>query len=79
VYTNPLLHSGHCGAAAQQTSRLPNLRKLSFHRLFLLGALMMFRDSKNGVAKFEVPGGLVAGTEESRGKIGLDRPNRQWE
>lgn len=28
--------------------------------------------------KFEVQGGLVAGTEDSRGKISLDRPNRQW-
>ncbi|KAI9670498.1 MAG: alpha,alpha-trehalase nth1 [Caeruleum heppii] len=29
--------------------------------------------------KFEVYGGLVSGTEESRGVIGLDRPNRQWD
>ncbi|CAK5269700.1 unnamed protein product [Mycena citricolor] len=29
--------------------------------------------------KFEVLGGLVPGTEESRGKISLDRPNRQWD
>ena len=29
--------------------------------------------------KFEVIGGLVSGTEESRGKISLDRPNRQWD
>ncbi len=29
--------------------------------------------------KFEVFGGLVSGTEESRGVIGLDRPNRQWD
>ncbi|KAI0067286.1 alpha,alpha-trehalase-neutral trehalase [Artomyces pyxidatus] len=29
--------------------------------------------------KFEVLGGLVSGTEESRGKISLDRPNRQWD
>jgi len=29
--------------------------------------------------KFEVTGGLVCGTEESRGKIALDRPNRQWD
>ncbi|KAJ3079765.1 alpha,alpha-trehalase nth1 [Quaeritorhiza haematococci] len=28
---------------------------------------------------FEVVGGLVSGTEESRGRIGLDRPNRQWD
>lgn len=28
--------------------------------------------------KFEVAGGLVSGTEESRGIISLDRPNRQW-
>ncbi|CAG8503294.1 10218_t:CDS:2, partial [Cetraspora pellucida] len=29
--------------------------------------------------KFEVLGGLVSGTEESRGPITLDRPNRQWD
>ncbi|RKO91585.1 glycoside hydrolase [Blyttiomyces helicus] len=28
---------------------------------------------------FEVRGGLVSGTEESRGAIGIDRPNRQWD
>lgn len=29
--------------------------------------------------KFEVFGGLVSGTEESRGPVGLERPNRQWD
>jgi alpha,alpha-trehalase len=29
--------------------------------------------------KFEVFGGLVSGTEKSRGKINLERPNRQWD
>ncbi|KAF2186150.1 glycoside hydrolase family 37 protein [Zopfia rhizophila CBS 207.26] len=29
--------------------------------------------------KFEAFGGLVSGTEESRGAVGLDRPNRQWD
>lgn len=29
--------------------------------------------------KFEVQGGLVSGTEESRGAISLERPNRQWD
>ena len=29
--------------------------------------------------KFEVFGGLVSGTEESRGITGLSRPNRQWD
>ncbi|KAI0034747.1 alpha,alpha-trehalase-neutral trehalase [Vararia minispora EC-137] len=29
--------------------------------------------------KFEVLGGVVSGTEESRGVISLDRPNRQWD
>ncbi|KAI3648101.1 hypothetical protein MP228_005955 [Amoeboaphelidium protococcarum] len=28
---------------------------------------------------FEVQGGLVSGTEKSRGTIGLSRPNRQWD
>ncbi|KAJ1733831.1 alpha,alpha-trehalase nth1, partial [Coemansia biformis] len=32
-----------------------------------------------GCRKFEVAGGLVSGTEESRGKITLERPNRQWD
>ncbi|KAF1950624.1 neutral trehalase short isoform [Byssothecium circinans] len=29
--------------------------------------------------KFEVFGGLVSGTEKSRGAIRIDRPNRQWD
>jgi alpha,alpha-trehalase len=29
--------------------------------------------------KFEAKGGLVSGTERSRGNITLDRPNRQWD
>ena len=35
--------------------------------------------SSRSLTKFEVLGGLVSGTEESRGKISLDRPNRQWD
>lgn len=34
---------------------------------------------KKGLPKFEAYGGLLAGTEKSRGRIGLDRPNRQWD
>ncbi|WRT67176.1 uncharacterized protein IL334_004142 [Kwoniella shivajii] len=33
----------------------------------------------SALPKFEVAGGLVSGTEESRGIISLDRPNRQWD
>lgn len=29
--------------------------------------------------KFDAFGGLVSGTEQSRGKISLERPNRQWD
>jgi alpha,alpha-trehalase len=29
--------------------------------------------------RLEAFGGLVSGTEESRGPVGLDRPNRQWD
>lgn len=29
--------------------------------------------------KLEMPGGLVSGTEESRGSLTLDRPSRQWD
>lgn len=29
--------------------------------------------------RFQAYGGLVSGTEESRGPVGLDRPNRQWD
>ncbi|CAM0135919.1 alpha,alpha-trehalase nth1 [Umbelopsis sp. WA50703] len=35
--------------------------------------------TKNSLMKFEVLGGLVSGTEESRGITSLDRPNRQWD
>ena len=38
-------------------------------------ALMVER----ALPRFEAFGGLVSGTEESRGKVGLDRPNRQWD
>ncbi|KAK0543759.1 alpha,alpha-trehalase nth1 [Tilletia horrida] len=38
-------------------------------------ALMM----KKSLKKFEVVGGLIPGTEDSRGRITLDRPNRQWD
>ncbi|CAG8483956.1 10168_t:CDS:2 [Diversispora eburnea] len=34
---------------------------------------------KISLPKFEVLGGLMSGTEESRGTITLDRPNRQWD
>ncbi|KAI8084796.1 trehalase-domain-containing protein [Halteromyces radiatus] len=33
----------------------------------------------NSLFKFETKGGLVSGTENSRGKISLSRPNRQWD
>ncbi|TAQ89389.1 hypothetical protein B7494_g2280 [Chlorociboria aeruginascens] len=33
----------------------------------------------NALPKFEALGGLLSGTEESRGVVGLDRPNRQWD
>lgn len=33
----------------------------------------------NALPKFEAYGGLVSGTEESRGEVGLHRPNRQWD
>lgn len=29
--------------------------------------------------KFQAYGGLVSGTEESRGEVGIDRPTRQWD
>ncbi|KAI1327251.1 glycoside hydrolase family 37 protein [Xylariaceae sp. FL0255] len=34
---------------------------------------------KQAVPKFEAYGGLLSGTRESRGEIGIDRPNRQWD
>ena len=34
---------------------------------------------ERALPRFEMLGGLVSGTEESRGKIGIDRPNRQWD
>jgi len=39
--------------------------------------ILLFRIQS--LKKFEVIGGVVSGTEESRGKISLDRPNRQWD
>ncbi|GAA5852877.1 hypothetical protein JCM5353_001228, partial [Sporobolomyces roseus] len=37
------------------------------------------RVMKASLHKFEVAGGLVSGTEGSRGRISLQRPNRQWD
>lgn len=34
---------------------------------------------EKGLPLFEVAGGLVAGTERSRGEVSLLRPNRQWD
>lgn len=34
---------------------------------------------QKSLKRFEEQGGLVSGTEDSRGKISLDRPNRQWD
>ncbi|KAL6705097.1 alpha,alpha-trehalase nth1 [Coniothyrium glycines] len=34
---------------------------------------------EKALPKLEVFGGLVSGTEKSRGKVGIDRPNRQWD
>jgi alpha,alpha-trehalase len=34
---------------------------------------------ERALPKFEMFGGLVSGTKESRGRVGLDRPNRQWD
>lgn len=34
---------------------------------------------RKGLPRFEAYGGLVSGTEESRGPVGIDRPNRQWD
>ncbi|KAI1005982.1 Cytosolic neutral trehalase [Podosphaera aphanis] len=33
----------------------------------------------NGIPLFEAAGGLVSGTERSRGAVDIDRPNRQWD
>ena len=52
----------------------PILAMVGFVGLFLITSWI-------GLAylKVEMLGGLVSGTEESRGKISLDRPNRQWD
>lgn len=34
---------------------------------------------RSALPRFEAFGGLLAGTEKSRGEVGLDRPNRQWD
>ncbi|KAI9033863.1 trehalase-domain-containing protein [Phycomyces nitens] len=35
--------------------------------------------ARHSLAKFEVIGGLISGTEASRGQISIERPNRQWD
>ncbi|KAI2795078.1 Neutral trehalase [Penicillium oxalicum] len=34
---------------------------------------------EKGLPRLEAYGGLVSGSEESRGPVGLERPNRQWD
>lgn len=34
---------------------------------------------EKALPKFECLGGLVSGTEKSRGQVGVDRPSRQWD
>jgi alpha,alpha-trehalase len=34
---------------------------------------------QSALPKLEAFGGLLSGTKESRGRIGIDRPNRQWD
>jgi alpha,alpha-trehalase len=34
---------------------------------------------ESALPKFEMLGGLVSGTEASKGKVGLKEPNRQWD
>jgi len=34
---------------------------------------------KKALSRLEAYGRLVSGMEESRGPVGIDRPNRQWE
>ncbi|RMJ22065.1 Neutral trehalase [Aspergillus sp. HF37] len=34
---------------------------------------------KRALPRFEAFGGLVSGSEESRGPVGINRPNRQWD
>lgn len=34
---------------------------------------------EKALPRFEAYGGLVSGTEESRGPVGVERPNRQWD
>ncbi|KAI1751676.1 glycoside hydrolase family 37 protein [Xylaria castorea] len=33
----------------------------------------------NAIPKFEAYGGLLSGTEKSRGEVSIERPNRQWD
>ncbi|KAF7720934.1 alpha,alpha-trehalase nth1 [Apophysomyces ossiformis] len=35
--------------------------------------------ARHSLSKFEVIGGLISGTERSRGQISIERPNRQWD
>jgi len=53
-------------------------RKRKLTRLRFSFFAIVSKNSRYSLSKFEVIGGLVPGTEESRGKISLSRPNRQW-
>ena len=52
---------------------------VSFFGIIGRVVLTILPSRTQSLKKFEVLGGVVPGTEESRGKISLDRPNRQWD
>ncbi len=60
------------------------LTDISTTTLYPLWAGMLDEEHSRRLAhaaleKLEMPGGIVAGTEESRGALGADRPPRQWD
>src|SRR6266540_3355115 len=90
-YTNLLPLTGHFGLVVPVKNKLKSwcmyanieyfYNYLVHDKICLLNFFIIFFNNyrKISLPKFEVLGGLVSGTEESRGTIALDRPNRQWD
>lgn len=66
-------------ASEEQCWKLVYVLFIFFRKLCRKTTYLIFFHRTHSLKKFEVLGGVVPGTEESRGKISLDRPNRQWD
>ena len=71
--------AGHNESSSRRSSALTSRRRLSGRYGWRCHTKQVAAPVEVALPKFEAYGSLVSGTEESRGVISLDRPNRQWD